>query len=71
VIVVYGRQFYRAPTKEKVEFLNSQLDSGRFTSLEEIVQDMFIDLGEMQEELFKVGYAYVPYSHRFIRICQE
>jgi len=47
VLLNYGHQFYLYPYSKRVEYLNAELLSGRFNSLEELVDNIIVDVGEI------------------------
>ncbi|WP_248928932.1 DUF4250 family protein [Paenibacillus hamazuiensis] len=65
---MYGHQFYQYPIKKRVEFLNAELRTGRYNSLNELAADIFIDIEDLKEELRKDGYFFVPDLNQFVRL---
>ncbi|MBE5395170.1 MULTISPECIES: hypothetical protein [Brevibacillus] len=65
---MYGHQFYLASLSERVEYLNNELKTGQYDSLEALAEDIFIDIEDLKEELRKAGCFYVPDLNRFVQI---
>ncbi|CAM5779399.1 DUF4250 family protein [Brevibacillus borstelensis] len=65
---MYGHQFYQYPIKKRIEFLNGELRTGQYNSLEELAADVFIEIEDLKEELRKDGYFFVPELKQFVRI---
>ncbi|WP_027093248.1 hypothetical protein [Cohnella thermotolerans] len=65
---MYGHQFYQYPIKCRVKYLNDELQTGRYESLEALAAEIFIDPEDMKEELRKGGYYFVPDLNRFVQI---
>ncbi|WP_126424845.1 DUF4250 family protein [Brevibacillus marinus] len=63
---MYGHQFYRFPVEKRVKFINTELKQGRFNTLEELADNMFLDAEEMKNELKKYGYFFVPEVNQFV-----
>lgn len=61
---MYGHQFYRYPISKRVEYLNAELLTGRFKSLEALAAD----IEDLKEELRKGGYFFVQELNQFVRI---
>lgn len=65
---MYGHQFYQFSISKRVEYINSELQSGRFETLEALAADIFVDIGDLKEEFRRVGYLYVQDLNMFKRI---
>ncbi|MGG0937012.1 hypothetical protein ABHN11_12990 [Brevibacillus centrosporus] len=65
---MYGHQFFQFPILKRVEYLNEELLTGRFESLEELAEDIFVDIEDLKVELRKGGYFFVPDMNQFVRI---
>jgi hypothetical protein len=64
---MYGHQFFQASNEKRVKFINTELEVGRFDSLEELAEAMFLNVTDLKEELFIAGYAFVPQINKFAR----
>lgn len=65
---MYGHQFFRFSFSKRVEFLNEALLTGRFESLEALAEDIFVDIGDLKEELRNGGYFFIPELNQFVQI---
>ncbi|MFS0871094.1 MULTISPECIES: hypothetical protein [Paenibacillus] len=68
---MYGHQFYQFPNSIRVEYLNKELQSGRYDTLEELAAEIFIDIEDLKEELRVGGYYFVHELNRFVKIEVE
>ncbi|MEI0738850.1 hypothetical protein VQ056_23135 [Paenibacillus sp. JTLBN-2024] len=65
---MYGHQFYQFTITKRVEYLNAQLLSGQFESLEDVAADIFIPIEDMMEELQREGYFFIPELNQFVKV---
>lgn len=65
---MYGHQFYLANIEKRLEFVNSQLRSGLYNCLEDLLSDMFLDKDDVQREFRVEGYIYSDVDKRFMRL---
>lgn len=65
---MYGHQFFQFSISKRVEYLNEQLLTGRFESLEELAEDIFVDIEDLKEELRRGEYFFVQELNQFIKI---
>lgn len=68
MIEVYGHQFYPSSISNRVYYLNKELHSGRYETLEDLAADIFIDIEDLREELRVGGYYFVQELNQFVRI---
>lgn len=64
---MYGHQFYRISLSKRIEYLNKELQSGKYESLE-LAADVFINIEDLKEDLRKGGYYFVPDMNQFVQI---
>lgn len=64
---MYGHVFYKSTSEKQAEFLNSELQSGKFNSLEELADSMFIHIDDIKAELWRGGYLFVSELNKFVR----
>lgn len=65
---MYGHQFYRSSISNRVDYLNKELQLGRYNTLEELAAEIFIDIEDLKEELRLEGYYFVQELNRIVRI---
>lgn len=65
---MYGHQFYRFSISNRVDYLNKELQLGRYNTLEALAAEIFIDIEDLKEELRVGGYYFVQELNRFVRI---
>lgn len=65
---MYGHQFYRISLSKRIEYLNKELQSGKYESLEALATDVFINIEDLKEDLRKGGYYFIPDMNQFVQI---
>lgn len=65
---MYGHQFYRISLSKRIEYLNKELQSGKYESIEVLAAALFIDIEDLKEEFRKEGYFFVQDLNQFVRI---
>ncbi|MFI8715380.1 hypothetical protein [Brevibacillus brevis] len=65
---MYGHQFYRISLSKRIEYLNKELHSGKYGSLEALAAEVFLNIDDLKEDLRKDGYYFVPDMNQFVQI---
>lgn len=50
---MYGYAFYKCTIEKQIEFLNHELSSGKFDSLEDLANHIFIDVDDLEDHLWQ------------------
>jgi len=64
---MYGHIFFRNSSERQAEFINSELSSGKYESLEEIAKEIFIAESDIKAELACGGFIFISEINRFVR----
>jgi len=66
---MYGHIFFRNSSERQAEFINSELSSGKYESLEEVAKEILIAETDIKAELACGGFYFISEINRFF-CCQ-
>ncbi|MEK5357890.1 hypothetical protein [Paenibacillus sp. FSL L8-0709] len=68
---MYGHLFFKSTISKRIEFLNKELSSGAYSTLDDLALSIYIDVEDLRDEMLEAGYTYRRDVHQFVPLIIE